>query len=271
MDKNMTPKYLFNHLNELVEFKDDNNTAILTDIDGTISEIASSPEKAVVSSIMRNALIKLKDKFKLVAVISGRSVLNAREMVGVEGLLYVGNHGLEYLKNGERVMVPGVESFLDQMKALGIEFKEGELPNIKGLKLEDKGICLSIHYRECEDPEAIREKILETFGRSIYAKNITVSEGRKIVEFKPPLGFDKGSILENIIKEHTLERVIYLGDDITDLDAFNSLGKLQNEEKIMGVSVLIQSSEIPDYVKEGSSFFVEDVDDVLRFFEWLID
>jgi len=267
----MTPKHLLKHLDELEEFKDDNKTAIVTDIDGTISEIAPTPDEALVSPTMREKLAKLNDKFKLVAVVSGRSVLNARDMVGVKGLLYVGNHGLEYLKDGEKVMVPGVESFLNQMKALGIELEKGDLTKISGLKLEDKGICLSVHYRECEDPETVRQKILETFQKSIYSKNLEVSEGRKIVEFKPPIGFDKGSILEIIIGEYGLEKIIYLGDDITDLDAFNMLEILENEGNIRSASVLILSSEIPDYVKEGASFFVNDVNEVLRFFYWLLD
>jgi len=261
----MTPKYLFNHLNELEEFRDDEKTAIVTDVDGTISEIAPTPDEAMVNPVMRKTLVKLKNKFKLVAVISGRSVLNARNMVGVEGLLYVGNHGLEYLENGKIIMVPGAAESLNQIKELGMELGKGELSKISGLMFEDKGLCLSIHYRGCENPEYVRQSILETIQHSPQSKNLKISEGRKIVECKPPLGYDKGVILENIVEQQDLGRVIYLGDDITDLDAFKTLKDLENEGKIWGISVLVSSSEIPDYVKESSSFYVNDVNEVLKF------
>lgn len=267
----MTPKYLFKHLNELKTFKEYKKTAILTDIDGTISQIAPTPDEAMVSPAMRKTLIKLKEKFKLVAVISGRSVLNARDMVGVEGLLYVGNHGLEYLKNGEKFMVPGAVEYLDQIKETGEELKEGDLSKISGLMFEDKGVCLSIHYRGCEDPENVRKTILKAMNDLSQSKNLKISEGRRIVECKPPVGYDKGVILENIIQQYRLENVIYLGDDITDLDAFRTLGKLGNKKKINSTSILVSSVEIPDYIKEYSSFFVNNVDEVLKFFKWLLN
>jgi len=83
----------------------------------------------MVNPVMRKTLVKLKNKFKLVAVISGRSVLNARNMVGVEGLLYVGNHGLEYLENGKIIMVPGAAESLNQIKELGMELGKGSSRN----------------------------------------------------------------------------------------------------------------------------------------------
>ena len=82
---NSLSRYLFDNLEDLKIFKNDPKTAIVTDIDGTISEIAPTPEKALVTKAMQNMLVKLKEKFSMVAVISGRSALNAREMVGVEG------------------------------------------------------------------------------------------------------------------------------------------------------------------------------------------
>lgn len=266
----MTSKYLFKHLEDLEEFKD-NKTAIITDIDGTISEIAPTPNEAVVSSNMRTELIKLKDKFKLVAVVSGRSVLNAKNMVGVEDLLYVGNHGLEYLKDGKILMAPGAAGYLDIMKDVGNELKKGKLSKIKGLMFEDKGICLSIHYRGCESPKDVRETILKTIEEIPQYKEVKVSEGRKLVECKPPIGYDKGVILENIIKKYNLEKLIYLGDDITDGDAFYKIKELKNIGKIRGAGVLVISSEIPSYVKRYPSFFVYGVEEVLKFFKWLLN
>ncbi len=243
----------------------------MTDVDGTISEIAPTPDEAIVTESMQNALAKLNEKFQLVAVISGRSVLNARAMVGVEGLLYVGNHGMEFLKNGHLSMDPQVEKYLPQIKKSGQKLKKGDLSHINGLMFEDKGICYSIHYRLSNSPENVREKILNTLQNDPECKNLKISEGRRLVELKPPVNCDKGTILNSIVDQYNLKKIIYLGDDITDADAFNRLKELENEGKIKGASILIRSGEIPSYVKKHSSFFVNDVDEVLKFFQWLLN
>lgn len=264
-------KYLCENLKELNKFKNDTNTAIVTDIDGTISEIASTPNEAFVSPSMRNQLVKLNNKYKLVVVISGRSVVNAREMVGVDGLLYVGNHGLEYLKNSAPFLVPEAEEYMKPIEETLNLLKNGKLSKTEGLMLENKGVCLSIHYRGCKNPEIVRENILKTLHDLPSSKNLNVTEGRKLVECKPPLGYDKGLILDNIIEKYNLKKIIYLGDDITDLDAFIKLKELESIKKINGISILVNSSEIPDYVKKGSSFFVEEVNEILEFFQWLLN
>lgn len=262
-------RYLFNNLEYLKIFKNDLKTAIVTDVDGTISEIAPSPEKAVVTNTMQNELVKLKEKFSMVAVISGRSVLNAREMVGVEGLLYVGNHGMEFLKDGKLSMHPQVEKYLPQIKKTGQKLKNGDLSCLDGLIFEDKGICYSIHYRLSNPSENPREQILNTLHDDPECKGLKIAEGRQLVELRPPVSCDKGTILNNIIEEYGLEKIIYLGDDITDVDAFNNLNKMESEGKIKGASILVLSTEIPSYVKKNSNFIVNDVDEVLKFFQWL--
>jgi trehalose 6-phosphate phosphatase len=264
-------KYLLDNLDYLKTYKNDTSTAIVTDVDGTISEIAPTPDEAVVTESMRKELVKLNKKFQLIAVISGRSVLNAREMVGVEGLLYVGNHGMEFLKNGQISIDPSVEKYLPQIKKTGQKLKNGDLSQINGLMFEDKGICYSIHYRLASSPENIREKLLTTLQDDPECKNLKISEGRRLVELKPPINLDKGTMLESIIDQYNLKKIIYLGDDITDVDAFNKLKELENEGKIKGDSFLVCSSEIPSYVKKHSSFFVNGVDEILKFFQWLLN
>lgn len=264
-------RYLFKNLRCLKTFKEDPSTALVTDIDGTISDIAPTPNEAVVTELMKKTLAKLKEKFGLVAVISGRSALNAKKMVGVEGLLYVGNHGMEYLKNGKLTKNPEVEKYLFKIEEAGEKLKSEDLSNIQGLIFEDKGICYSIHYRQTKPSENAREKILNTIHDEPACKNLKISEGRELIELRPPISCDKGTILQNIINEHDLGKIIYLGDDITDRDAFKKLREMETEAKIKGISILVLSSEIPNYVKEDSSFFVNGVDEVLKFFQWLLN
>lgn len=264
-------EYVLDNLELLKEFKNDTSTAIITDIDGTISEIAPIPEDAYVDDSIRKELVNLKEKFKLVGVVSGRSALNAREMVGVEGLLYVGNHGLEFLKDDELHMLPEVKKYLPKIRETCSSLESSDLSRLNGLRFEDKGICFCIHYRLSDDPENARRKILKNLQDDPQCNELKISEGRRIVELKPPVSCDKGTILENIIEEYNLEKVIYLGDDITDLDAFNKLKEMESKGKIRGASILVVSSEIPTYVIRNSSFFVNGVDEVLKFFQWLLN
>lgn len=263
------PEYLFDHLDAFEKLKN-NTTGIITDIDGTISEIAPTPDKAVVTPVMRDLLRRLLEKYKFAAVLSGRCVEDARRMVGVDGLLYVGNHGLEYLKDNEIYLDPQVEKYLPAIKKVTKEIQGGKLCTLEGILFEDKGTCFTIHYRLCEDPEEVRKKILKTVENAESLKDLKIKEGRKILEIRPPIGHDKGTILQKLILENHLENVIYLGDDITDSDAFLKLKELKEEGLIDGESVLVLSGEIPDYLRDNASFFVESVDEVVRFFRWLL-
>lgn len=262
------PKYLFDHLDAFERFKD-SKTGIITDIDGTISEIAPTPDEAVITPIMRDSLKKIAEKFKLVAVLSGRSVEDARRMVGVDGLLYVGNHGLEYIKDGEIHIEPEVEKYLSAIKKVTKDVQEGDLSKIEGILFEEKGICFSIHYRLCEDPKKAKKMVLDTLEDAQKYTDFKIREGRKVVEIRPPTAHDKGTILQKLVTENQLEKVIYLGDDITDADAFYKLKELKKERLVDGESIVVISREVPNYVKENASFFVESVYEVGKFFDWL--
>jgi trehalose 6-phosphate phosphatase len=271
-------KYLFSHLEEFEKFKNDPETAVITDIDGTISQIVSKPDEAVVTSKMRNFLTRLADKFKLVAVISGRPVKDAQKIVGVDNLLYVGSHGLEYMKNGKIHVEEEVERYVPIIKEVACKLEEEDSCNIEGVLFEDKGLCFSIHYRLCEEPEKAREIILDSLEDALKTtkndnrcENLKIKEGRKIVEIRPPIGYDKGTILEKLTSENHVEKLVYFGDDITDNDAFSKLNQLKCENKLDGESVLVLSEEIPDYLKKNASFFVENVDEVQKFFKWLLN
>ncbi len=263
-------RYLFDNLEFFKDFKNSGETAIITDIDGTISEIASTPQEAVVTPAMHDILIKLRDKFGLLAVISGRSVKDAQTMVGVEDILYVGNHGLEYSFGGDYSTIKDIKQYLPSIKESAGQLNR-ELCDIEGILFEDKEICYSIHYRGCPEGDLIRDKIINCLKKYPSSENIQIKEGRKVVELKPPLDYDKGIIIQQIIEEHELKKVIYLGDDITDFDAFTKLNELEKSKPLLNGSIVVLSSEIPSYVKNSASFFVCNVNEVLKFFRWLLD
>ena len=158
------PKYLFNHLDELEEFKNDNKTAIITDIDGTISKIVPTPMEATVSQDMKNTVEKLLHKYPLTGVVTGRSIENAFDMLEIKELIYIGNHGLEYLKNGEIHIDSDIEKYVPLIKEVAGKIK-AKLKDKDCILFQDKGLSFTVHYRLCDDAGEIREIALDIISK----------------------------------------------------------------------------------------------------------
>jgi trehalose 6-phosphate phosphatase len=264
-------KYLFHHLDEFERFKKDEKTTVVTDIDGTISEIVDIPGDAVVSPLMKEILKKLTKKFKLIAVVSGRSIKNIKNMIGIDEILYIGNHGMEISKNGKIMVSEDVKKYLPIVKEVTKKIQEDKSCQIDNIMFEEKGICSTIHYRLCEDPDEARKVIINALSNIEEAKDLKIAEGRKVIEIKPKIEQNKGTVLEKIIKDYNIQKVIYLGDDVTDADAFNRLKELKNNGKVDGEGIVVISQEIPEFVKENASYYVESVGEVQKFFNWLLE
>src|SRR5262249_26242674 len=124
---------------------------LLTDVDGTISRLAPTPAAAVVDVRMRDSLGRLARVLRVVAVISGRGALDAQRMVGGDGLVYVGNHGLERLDRGALRWDPAAEPFRPAL-ARTVRALRQALADQLGVIVEDKGATASVHYRLSPDP-----------------------------------------------------------------------------------------------------------------------
>ena len=261
-------KYLFEHLDEILDFKEDNKTAIITDIDGTISRIVPTPVEAEVEEYMKDTINNLAKKFKFTGVMTGRSIENALDMIGNKNLIYIGNHGLEELKDGKVYIDPEVEEFIPVIKEVGESIKQ-KLSNYDCILFQDKELSYTVHYRLCDDGEKIRKIALDAIGEIKDSNLLKIGEGRKVIEIRPPVGHNKGTILQNLILDNNIKKIIYLGDDITDTDAFIKLNELNEQEKVMAISVVVISKETPEYVKKSASYYVKSVDEIQKFFEWL--
>ena len=122
---------------------------LITDVDGTISPIVAHPDDAQVTPRNREMLDALQDVLTLVAVISGRAADDISQRVGIPGLVYVGNHGLETWIDGEVTLAPQVHAYRPGLEIVRDALTPRILP---GMIVEDKGATLSIHYRRAEDP-----------------------------------------------------------------------------------------------------------------------
>ena len=92
--------------------------------------------------------------------------------------------------------------------------------------MENKNTSIAIHYRATNNPKTARKTILVSLKNIKITEGLQIKEGKKIIELRPPKGNDKGKIINKIIKNYEARRLIYLGDDVTDVDAFVEISKL---------------------------------------------
>jgi trehalose 6-phosphate phosphatase len=207
--------------------------AILLDVDGVLAPIRTRPEQAHVPPETKAEVARLVARYALVACISGRTGEDARRMVGVEGVTYVGSHGLE--------LEPQAVSWAEQIRAFA---RDVDWP------VEDKGLTVSFHYREAEDEHAALEYLHEVADRA-RAAGLVPRFGRKVLELRPPIKADKGTAVRYLLTERGLSRALYAGDDTTDIDAFNALDGLE-----VAVRVAVSSDEAPDELVAAADIVV---------------
>ena len=140
-------KYLFSHWDKLKKKLVGKQIFLFLDYDGTLTPIVSTPEKAVIPRRAKKLLklLSTNPKCKL-AIVSGRSLRDVKQMVGVRGVIYAGNHGWETTGPGinfENPISPRAKALIREVK----NKLKRKLPLVKGMLLEDKGFTLSLHYR----------------------------------------------------------------------------------------------------------------------------
>lgn len=235
------------------------SSAVFTDIDGTLAPIVPTPYGAKVPQELRETLRALDRQYLIVAGISGRSTRAAREIVGLDDLLYFGNHGFEILRNGKVEVVPEAGPYLEAVKELERR-AENELAPL-GAFVEEKGITASIHYRNV--PEEVGERCREFVQRESEQLGLEVMVGRGIVEARPPVEADKGTAVRRLVRDYRPERALFIGDDTTDLDAFHVLESLRGEGELLEIlRVGVESDEGPPEITAEADLVVEGVEGV---------
>ncbi|MFH1782610.1 MAG: trehalose-phosphatase [Candidatus Omnitrophota bacterium] len=253
-------KYLFKHQDKILpKIKKSKNILLFLDYDGTLTPIVSRPQDAKFSFSVKKLLKKLKKhpKFSL-AIISGRSLKDVKAMVGIDGLIYAGNHGLE-VEAPFKVSVPDVTkagSILRQISLVLIR----KLKDIEGVKVENKTYTLSLHFRLVKPSkrkivEGIFEETVKDF---VDSKKIKVSSGKMVFEVRPPIKWGKGNIVLEILKKKKKSLVFYLGDDVTDEDAFKAI-------KLKGISIFVG----PGKTKSRADYFLKNTKGVESFLKLL--
>ena len=241
---------------------------LFTDVDGTLSEIVPAYDEASVSPRIVARLERLCGLLPAVVAVSGRPALQARNMVGVDGMIYYGAHGLERWEKGQ---VCTLLEQADEVRRLMTEVRRGlttELAGLPGVGLEDKGHTLAVHFRQAQVPEETGEQVLAAAQRWAGPRGLAVRGGRMVVEVRPP-GVTKGSAVQEVVQRFGLRGGIVVGDDETDADAVDMLHRLAAQGAFTGLAVLVASTETPRRVLEAADAAVNGVGEVQKLLEWL--
>ena len=205
---------------------------LLFDYDGTLSPIAPRPCDAKFPGTVKSLIRKLqKNPRFILAVISGRSLKDVRNMVGLKGITYIGNHGLEI--EGRKTEFVN-SRFRDFIKKIELDLNK-EIKHIKGVIVENKGVTLSMHYRlvKAKDKSLVKRSFRKTVNLFVCSKKIRISAGKEVLEVRPNLEWDKGSAVTWLLeKEKRQVLPLYFGDDVTDRDAFRAI-------KGRGISIFV--------------------------------
>jgi trehalose 6-phosphate phosphatase len=232
------------------------NLFLFLDYDGTLTPIVSRPELALCPSEVKRYLEELRDLPGVyLAIISGRPLEDVRKKVGVSGITYVGNHGLEIENPAgkhKKILVPARKKELKRIT----QNLQNSLKKIPGILFEYKGPILSVHYRNVPQKFSTQvPQIVET-GLQQWRKRWKMASGKKVLEIRPNINFNKGKAVKEILKTLPSQQVlpIYLGDDQTDEDAFRQI-------KGQGISIFIGPSSFPT----EADFFLQNPDEVQEF------
>lgn len=222
-------KYLFNYWDTISRELTHKKLMLFLDYDGTITPIVATPGKAILSSITKKYLRKLvKVPNCHLAIISGRELKDLKNKVKINGIIYSGNHGLEIDYRGVDLKFFYDRKYLERLKIIENIISD-ELDSIRGILIESKGISLSIHYRLIDPGKisSVKKIFYKVVNPYLNKKQISVKKGKMVLEIKPPLRWNKGTLVQWLIEninEHKGSKVIfYFGDDLTDEDAFRAL------------------------------------------------
>jgi trehalose 6-phosphate phosphatase len=239
-------------------------SAVFYDFDGTLSDIVNDPDTARLADGAGEALTSLSARCP-VAILSGRDLADVRERIGLPGLWYAGSHGFELTgPDGKHHENPDAAQSISVLTDAASELTE-QLGGIAGVVVEHKRFGVAVHYRN-----AARDRVGEVAAavRSIGQRTgLRVTTGREVIELRPNIDWDKGKTLRWVL-DYIRDNEgggpllpIYLGDDITDEDAFDAVAD-------DGVAIVVRHDDDGDRAT-AAHYALDDPDQVREFTERL--
>ncbi|MBL7198223.1 MAG: trehalose-phosphatase [Candidatus Omnitrophica bacterium] len=225
-------KYIFDIWKKInSDIKEAEHILLVLDYDGTLTPIVDNPELAMLNENTRDKIKDLTNHpFFTIGIISERSLTDIKKKVAINKIYYGGNYGLEIESPEIKFTSPDAKELMPLMVLIKDDL-EKELGDIKGVLVENKGLALSVHFRQVKRRNIVKVKdIFDSILAPILDEDrVKVTRGKKVLEVRPPLKLDKGKAFSWMIKNLSLNfsRVlpIYIGDDHTDESAFEVANK----------------------------------------------
>ncbi len=242
------------------------------DIDGTLSLIAPTPDEARLYPGVLPLLVRAK-KHAHIAIMTGRSIDDGAAMLNLDGLTYIGTHGLEWSEGLPWLhpveVVPEAMNFYEPGKYL-LDLVEQHLSELPGVIVQRKRIGGSIHYRLAPDPAETRQKLLSLLEQPARQVNMSLSEGKLIVEIRVPLPVHKGLALRQFVQHFSLRAIVFAGDDRTDLDAVIEITKMR-KEGIAALSIVVQHPDTLHDLLEQADIVVQGVTGMVELLREIVE
>ncbi|OQU78907.1 hypothetical protein SORBI_3008G070200, partial [Sorghum bicolor] len=252
---------------EIIGLANNNEIAVFLDYDGTLSPIVNDPEKAYMSSEMRQVLKAIAENFKT-SIVSGRAREKVFEFVQIDTINYAGSHGTDIKMASttwgeiteEHDSYQPAKKFATVMNQVYNSLVR-ETGHINGAKVENNTYCVSVHYRNVAKEDQLR--VLHVVQEVLKNLNsgLDLTYGHMVYEIRPPLAFNKGNAVAYILDKLGLDFSIYIGDDLTDEDAFKVI-----RDRKKGIRILVSNTS-----RETSAFYsLKDPPQVMEFLKLLL-
>ncbi|KAE9608024.1 putative trehalose-phosphatase [Lupinus albus] len=260
---------------QIMEASRGKQIVMFLDYDGTLSPIVEDPDRAYMSNSMRKTLRKLARSFPT-AIVTGRCKDKVYNFVRLEELYYAGSHGLDikgpsrsskYIKNrkAETLIFQPASQFLPMIDEAYQKLVD-ETKSIPGSLVENNKFCVSVHFR-CVDEKKWSELAHQVKSVLKNYPKLRLTQGRKVLEIRPNIKWDKGTALEFLLESLGLANCndffpIYIGDDQSDEDAFKKL-----RDRGQGCGILV--SKFPK--KTSASYSLQEPNEVMDFLQRLVE
>ncbi|MBI4651014.1 trehalose-phosphatase [Candidatus Desantisbacteria bacterium] len=260
-------EYLFRKWDDIKNILRYKYLLIFCDFDGTLTPIAKTPEKAVISKNTKELLRKLSQISDCkIVIISGREIKYLKNKIQLKNIIYSGNHGLEIDGYGFKFKALVSKKYKNVLKIIKNSLIN-KFSDINGILLEDKDISLSIHYRLVNKNNIPLVKAIINDAVLLYKKNmdIKVKNGKKVFEIMPPIEWNKGKSVSQILKkQQNLFKnknvyPIYFGDDTTDEDAFEIL-------RNKGITIFVGKTKL-----SKAKYYLKDTKEVVKVLKCILE
>jgi trehalose-phosphatase len=234
--------------------------AVFLDYDGTLTPIVDRPEDAIISEGMREVVRGLARRCT-VCVVSGRDRAVVQQLMGVDDLVVAGSHGFDiWSPEGGRIEREEGAGFADLLGSVTDTFRK-EVASVNGALVEPKKSSVAVHYRLVDEHERPRIKELVDRVLAAHPQALKMTPGKMVYEIQPKLEWDKGKAVLYLLRALGLDRddvlPLYIGDDITDEDAFRALAG-------RGVGILVADPVDPEVAgrRTAAEFLLRDTAEV---------